>query len=581
MLKNRMLFLLIILGGIILSLFFLTTKILISYNSPLNTIPEYETIKILYWIGFILLIIPLSLEKCDKRIKIIALIIIIVFTTLNYALIAPYGRVYGKDSIYNLQNTENLIENKYWEKGGGTGYAKSYSYFPALAILNGTISLMTNIDLNVLFLYFHNFLRALLIPLLLYIIFKGTIKKKYIIIAIFLYFTSPSLKTHIHQEGLGILLLLLTIYFLNNAEKNYINIFLATIVSLITFFSHHFSSYILIGWVSFISIPCFIKHLTKNNTKQALKYIIFLLIIFSSLLFIPTSLNRSLALHSLELVNFKDWLDFEKDISLNENYIGIDLAPYEIAMVILSVFIIIILIILGLLYKKHSFNVITSFIYCSLITLLALTFIPTQGLYIFLRIFEFSYIAFIPIIIVGIETLQKNDNIKYIIPFLLIILFIGGNVLIDGGQARYLFTEKDKITQDNFILETPAIFEAGEYLKSKDGEILGDKLINNIIGGYYQFEVHVEKENQLKKIFGPSSIISYQDLNYLASQQIIYIIPNNYQPITINSYSNQISFDKLEYSLYLNKIYSNNDLEIFRIRDQELKCCLGYETKDS
>ena len=140
------------------------------------------------------------------------IIIIILFTTLNYALISPYWRTYGRDSIYNLQNTENLIENKYWEKGEGTGYAKAYSYFPSLAILNATISLITNIDLDITFFYFHSILRAILIPLLLYLIFKPFVKKEYMILAILLYFTSPSLKTHIHQEGIGIIFILLTLY---------------------------------------------------------------------------------------------------------------------------------------------------------------------------------------------------------------------------------------------------------------------------------------------------------------------------------------------------------------------------------
>ena len=122
-----------------------------------------------------------------------------------------------------------------------------------------------------------------------------------------------------------------------------------------------------------------------------------------------------------------------------------------------------------------------SFLYCGLITIFSTTFIPTEGLYIFLRIFEFAYIGFIPLIVIGLEKIEKHKYLNYLLPFLLVIIFIGGNVLIDGGQARYLFTDKDLLTNDNFIHETPAIFIASEFMKDKNGGIIGDKLIYNII----------------------------------------------------------------------------------------------------
>lgn len=575
MLKDRMLFLTTLIGGIILGLFFLTTKALISYKYPLTTIPEYETIKILYWIGFILLIIPIAI-KCDKKVKIAALTIIILFTTLNYALIAPYGRTYGRDSIYNLQNTENLIENKYWEKGEGTGYAKAYSYFPGLAILNANISLLTNINIDTTFLYFHNFIRALLIPLLLYLIFKPFVKKEYMVLAIFLYFTSPSLKTHIHQEGIGIIFLLLTLYLVINAEKNYTNIILAAVISLLTFFSHHFSSYVLIGWIVFLCSALFIKNLIKKDTTNSLKYVLFMLFIIISLLFIPTSIDRNLAVHTLELANLTNWLDFSNTKTLDQNYIGIDLTPFDISMVLISALIVLATITIGLIYKKQNLFLTISFLYCSLITLFSMTFIPTEGLYIFLRIFEFAYIGFIPFMVIGFEKIEKHQYLKYLLPALLVILFIGGNVLIDGGQARYLFTDKELLTNDNFIHETPAIYSASQFMSSREGGIIGDKLIYNIFGGFQNKKVYIEKDNQLRKVFGPSDKIKYQDLNYLASQQIYYIVPNTYQDKTTNTYSEEISFEKLENSYYLQKIYSNQDVQIYEIRDQELKCCLPY-----
>ena len=301
-----------------------------------------------------------------------------------------------------------------------------------------------------------------------------------------------------------------------------------------------------------------------------------MLFIIISLLFIPTAINRNLAIHTLELVNITNWLDFSNINSLSDNYIGIDLSPFDISMVLISSLIILIAIIIGLIYKKQNMVLTISFLYCGLITIFSTTFIPTEGLYIFLRIFEFAYIGFIPLIVIGLEKIEKHKYLNYLLPFLLVIIFIGGNVLIDGGQARYLFTDKDLLTNDNFIHETPAIFIASEFMKDKNGGIIGDKLIYNIIGGYQNKKVYIDKDNQLRNAFGPSEKIKYQDLNYLASQDIYFIIPNIYQDKTINTYSEDISFYKLENSLYLQKIYSNQDIQIYQIRYQELECCLPY-----
>lgn len=213
--------------------------------------------QILYWIAIVLIASPFVIFSVKIHLRIISLLVLLFLTLFSFPLLSPYGLPYGRDSEYVYQSTQILLENKGWIPFSGTGHSKIYNNYPALYTYIWLFSDISNISILESSMWAFSIIRFLLLPLILYLFFKEVLEtENRALLGVFLYFTSPSLTNHPHHEGFAIIFFIATLYFLVKILKNNLPIYKALFIlsGIMVVISHHFTSYLLLTWLAFISL---------------------------------------------------------------------------------------------------------------------------------------------------------------------------------------------------------------------------------------------------------------------------------------------------------------------------------------
>ncbi|MEK6968434.1 MAG: hypothetical protein AABX51_07445, partial [Nanoarchaeota archaeon] len=252
---------------------------------------------------------------------------------------------------------------------------------------------------------------------------------------------------------------------------------------------------------------------------------------------------------------------------------GINFKPIEVVLIGLSALAFAVIFFCGLLEAKKEAKIMlwTNVIFFIGLTALASIFVLTARFYIFRRIFEFSYIGFVPILVLGVVYLQRRFSIsKYILPISLFVMLIGGNLLMLGGQQRTAYVTKDRITLDNFMFMTDAPLYAATWFKNiekPNNRIVGDFFIYDSVGAFGYARVRVFDRD--------ISRFAYRTINQLnrgviisVRREIYFIATHRYQVEYGDASKDAI--DNIEDSRLLNKLYTNDVVNIFEIEDRDV-----------
>ncbi|MCM2325520.1 MAG: hypothetical protein NDI94_03595, partial [Candidatus Woesearchaeota archaeon] len=172
------------------------------------------------FISVVLVTFLLMFQRKDKN-KLIALITLDLFILSIYAFNYPQIYQVDRDSGFETQYSELLMNNRFWDPRMGTGYAEDYyGYNPSIHFTMGFLSLVSDVSVHVIAKYFFlAFMKAAILILTFLIIGKIFSKKYHYLsyIAIFLYIITPRLRVlTISRRLLGVFFLLLALYSLMN-----------------------------------------------------------------------------------------------------------------------------------------------------------------------------------------------------------------------------------------------------------------------------------------------------------------------------------------------------------------------------
>jgi hypothetical protein len=235
-----------------------------------------------------------------------------------------------------------------------------------------------------------------------------------------------------------------------------------------------------------------------------------------------------------------------------------------------------ILLIIGIIKFKHYFDnptILANFIFCAIVSFITLMVIAYAKFITIRRVFEFTYIAFIPFVALGAYFLYKKMNtiLNLLLVLILFLIFMSGNLLVVGGQQRYLYPTDEKITlESSMIFLSPSTVQAAlwydDYGISND--LLGDSLIFDSVGAYGSSNVHYYETQLLNQIYR-SNKISSRGYSLLKWDRIQYISTHKY----MRNYSSgkvpeltDIQYEKFTLDSKLNKIYDDKTIQFFFIK---------------
>jgi len=180
----------------------------------------------------------------------------VVAMFLLYPIGAPHGIVYGRDPIFNFAFTDSVTKTGFWQPGGVSGLADTYSLYPLGNVFQAYILRTTKWPAEVAFLWIECVVRMLVIPPAVYAIGRRVFGVQVGVLSLFIYMGTASILMNVPvQQGVGtifIALSLLTLLILNETRagpaRRVTKILFALVAGAIVL-THHLSSYIFAGWL--------------------------------------------------------------------------------------------------------------------------------------------------------------------------------------------------------------------------------------------------------------------------------------------------------------------------------------------
>src|SRR5437899_10384004 len=106
----------------------------------------------IYWIGLVLVAVP-GILVGERKAAAFGLGAFAFLQCFAYALSSPYGFVYLRDPLYNLQLATLVQTTQLWRPGMGAGQAFAYSFYPGSNLFHVAVALATGLPLSRLYLF--------------------------------------------------------------------------------------------------------------------------------------------------------------------------------------------------------------------------------------------------------------------------------------------------------------------------------------------------------------------------------------------------------------------------------------------
>jgi hypothetical protein len=191
---------------------------------------------------------------------------------LLYPLFSPFGIPYARDSIFNFQFADVLLEMGRWVPASGvTLQAGPYSLYPASGVYDLEFALLTGLSLPVAFQWAMPVFRLFVIPLAVYALGSRLFGRRVALVGAFLYAGVPSILFNVPvQQGFAIpfmaLGLMLLSYLSAPVRVNAVGVgLLAVVFASFVVLSHHLSSYLWGIWLlGLLIVPWFLRKQSRR-----------------------------------------------------------------------------------------------------------------------------------------------------------------------------------------------------------------------------------------------------------------------------------------------------------------------------
>jgi len=189
-----------------------------------------------------------------------------------YPLFSPFGIPFARDSIFNFQFANALLEMGRWVPNSGvTLQAGAYSFYPASGVYDLEFALLTGLSLPVAFQWAMPMFRLLVLPLTVYALGSRLFDRRVGLVGAFLYAGVPSILFNVPvQQDFAVpfiaLCLMLLSYLSTPVRVHSVGVGLfAVVFASFVVLSHHLSSYILGFWLlGLLIIPWFLRRQARS-----------------------------------------------------------------------------------------------------------------------------------------------------------------------------------------------------------------------------------------------------------------------------------------------------------------------------
>ena len=534
-------------------------------------------------------------------------VIFLAFFAISIGII-PISYLYEvhyleKDAIFEAQFANSIIKNTKLDPTLGKGFAENYyGYNPLLHVTIADLSVFSGLDPFFISKSLLPLIFRIIILILIFVIIRE-LTNDYLIasIASLLILVSPAfIPISVSRRTMGQIFFLLSVYLLIKLSKE--NKFIYGVTFLISSFfiivGDHSTSYIfMIFLISAFIFSLLLKLFFKLENIEVFRNLGFNFIVFLFMfltwetLFAPVLLNTEIG-YLGDIISFVDE-GFGVTSVIGKDVYGPSAVHinkwYETFVAYSSQLLFLIFAFVGLIYliyrHKKDLNNINKKM---LMFLIVFGFIGyfLSGFLIRTRLNVLSstllWLFTIPIAIstaIIIRRMIQKNKPHFNTLALIFILFIFFGGLIIGFTPS--ITNRD--FNDDIILGEPRsrsleLVYSADWLKgeTENAFVFGDPTVFDIYSGFYQFDVSTDFET--KRIY-ESSLIELNNILYgtvtfgnykhtMFNDRLDFLVTNKavfrYPSFIFNDALNKANLENFDNSQLLNKIYSNDEVNIYR-----------------
>ncbi|MFQ6087371.1 MAG: hypothetical protein ACE5K0_00510 [Candidatus Methanofastidiosia archaeon] len=218
--------------------------------------------------------------------------------------------------------------------------------------------------------------------------------------------------------------------------------------------------------------------------------------------------------------------------------------------------------------KRRVFDIVVMNFILSLtitgISIFAFFFTPYS--WIIERIFEFSYIGFASMAAFWFSKMNKYKLRKMVVPILISILLIGGNLKLVGNPKMYYFeiqeTENNRRKSEVYSMKA---YHSTQFLKNIniDSQVMGDYYVINLYGGLGHLKTPLD-------IFPPSGYVyKFFIKEYISQEDVIILYKRNVGYVVIHKFMSFKTYINISNNLNLHgnfdRIFDDGEFIVYKL----------------
>jgi hypothetical protein len=439
---------------------------------------------------------------------------------LMYPISAPFGLVYSADPIFNFAFTRNVLEQKFWSPGTGSGFSATYSFFPLGNVFVAYVILTTSVPGAAAFLWVQSCVRLLAGPAIVYSVGRRLFGIRAAVLSVFFYLGTPSILFNAPvQQGMGIIfvgLSLLSLVMLTQVPEGRAQRrtqILFAFVSAAIVMTHHLSSYVFAAWLGVLALlmlhPRFRPVGASTRMTALFFYFIGLLNLYIITFTYPIFLLHEETLQTV-IAKFLNPEDFPTTVGGGGGGLGRTFSSLEIVWLAGSVLGLVLLSIIGVIRYRRARQqpfAVSNGVVAATMVVLTLPLIATTLNYIPLRITEFSTLFAAPFAATALIRASRTDRVSRSrlmprilgegrwVPKLLAVLmcavfFMGGSLAPLINMRTYFETPDARTTESPVNLGSD-MMRAADWARVHFGpaRLWGDQLAVNAFAGFADMRV--------------------------------------------------------------------------------------------
>jgi hypothetical protein len=455
-----------------------------------------------------------------KRPKLPFLIPPIIAILLMYPISTPFGVVYSADPIFNFAFTRNVLEQQFWAPGSGSGFSRTYSFFPLGNVFVAYVILTTSLPGAAAFPWIQAGVRLLAGPAIVYSVGRRLFGIRAAVLSVFFYLGTPSILFNAPvQQGMGILfvgLSLLSLVILTQVPKGRAQRsaqILFALVSGAIVMTHHLSSYVFAAWLGVLALlmvhPRFRPVGASTRMTTLFFYFIGVLNLYIIVFTYPIFLSHESTLETV-IAKFLNPEDFPATAGGGTGGLGRTFSSLEIVWLAGSVLGMVLLSIIGVIRYRRARQqpfAVSNGLVTAVMVVITLPLIATALNYIPLRITEFSTLFAAPFAATTLIRWSRTDRfpLSRVVPripgggrwvprtvaLVVCAVFFMGGALAPLINMRAYFEAPELRTTESPMNLGADMMRSAEWVRVNVGpaRLWGDQLTVNAFAGFADMRV--------------------------------------------------------------------------------------------